>query len=169
MVNTMGDLRQEVASRLRNTLDGKEIDMMENVTPRLPHMIGVTPLGKVHDPNNEEMTLMDTQHQFWEEYEEDIRTKNQVTEKLETAVRSLREDDIFTITHPYGEEAEIIYCEVDKESADNNMQTSCKECGAPVTAQPNLTEDTGHYYLTFSIDCSKCDFSGLYQQNLQRR
>jgi hypothetical protein len=169
MVNTMADLREEVASRLRNSLHGREIDMMESVKPRLPHMLGITPLGKSHDPNNEQMTLLDTQHPFWHEYEEDIRTQNQVTEKLETAIRSLREDNIFNITHPYGEEAEIMYCEVEKlQPSASDMKTSCKDCGSLLTTQPNLDEESGHYYLKFSMDCPDCEFSGTYKEHLTR-
>jgi hypothetical protein len=170
MVNTMADLREEVASRLRNSMHGREIDMMESVKPRVPHMLGITPLGKVHDPNNEEMTLLDTKHPFWQDYEGDVRTKNQVMEKIETAIRSLKEDNIFRMTYPYGEEAEVIYVEVDKlQPTANDMKTTCAECGSILTAQPNLSQDRGHYYLKFSIDCPDCDFSAVFEQNLVRR
>lgn len=170
MVNTMADLREEVASRLRNNLHGKEIDMMESVPPRTPHMLGITPLGKLHDPDNERDSLMDSGHQFWQHYEEDIRTKNAVTEKIETAIRSLKEDNIFQMTYPYGEEADIIYCEVEKLHSDtNSMKTSCKDCGALLSAQPDLVEEGGHYHLSVSIDCPKCEFSGVYKQGLIRQ
>lgn len=169
MVNTMADLREEVASRLRNSMHGREIDMMETVKPRVPHMLGVTPLGKAHDPKNEEMTLMDTKHPFWKEYEEEIRTKNQVMEKVETAIRSLKEDDIFRMNYPYGEEAEVIYVEVEKlQSTSNDMKTTCAKCGTMLTVQPNLVQDNGYYHLRFSLDCDTCDFSRLLEQNLQR-
>ena len=170
MVNTMADLREEVASRLRNSMHGREIDMMETVKPRVPHMLGITPLNKVHDPKNEEMTLLDTKHPFWQDYEEDIRTKNQVMEKIETALRSLKEDNIFRMTYPYGEEADVIYVEVEKlQPTANDMKTSCVECGTILTAQPNLSQEGNHYILKFSIDCPDCEFSGLYEQNLIRR
>lgn len=169
MVNTMADLRQEIATRLRNSLHGREIDTMDTVTPRVPHMLGVTPLGKVHDPNNEEMTLMDTQHPFWQEYEEDIRTKNKLMEKIETAIRSLKEDNIFKITYPYGEEADIMYCEVEKLSSTNNdIKTTCKECGALLTTQPDLVENDGYYHLSFSIDCPECEFAASLKRKLIR-
>lgn len=169
MVNTMENLREEVASRLRNSMHGREIDMMESVKPRVPHMLGITPLGKIHDPKNEEMTLMDTKHPFWQEYEEDIRTKNQAMEKIETAIRSLKEDDIFRMTYPYGEEAEVIYVECEKlQATGNDMKTTCAECGAILTAQPDLVENSGYYHLRFSLDCDKCDFSRTLEQKLLR-
>jgi hypothetical protein len=170
MVNTMEDLRHEVASRLRNSLHGREIDMMEGVKPRLPHMLGITPLGKVHDPKNEEMTILDTSHPFWTDYEDDVRTKNKLMEKVQTAIRSLKEDDIFRMTHPYGEEADVIYVEVDKvQPTDNSMKTSCKECGTTLSADPLLNEGRGTYHLSFSLDCPECDFSGIYEQSLVRK
>lgn len=169
MVNTMADLRAEVASRLRNSLHGREIDKMQGVDPELPHMLGITPLNKVHDPMNEEMTVLDTKHQFWQEYEEDITTAAQVEEKIETAIRSLKEDGVFRMTYPYGEEAEIVYVEVDKlNNRSNSMKTSCKECGNRVTTAPSLELIRGSYHLTFSVDCPECDFSGNYTRNLIR-
>jgi len=169
MVNTMADLREEVATRLRNSLHGREIDTMDSVTPAVPHMLGITPLGKVHDPNNEEMTLLDTKHPFWQEYEDDVRTANAITEKIETAIRSLKEDGIFTITFPYGEEADIMYCEVEKlEPSNSNMKTTCENCDALITTQPNLVLDSGHYYLNFSLDCEECDFSRRVKKRMLR-
>jgi hypothetical protein len=168
MVNTMEDLREEVATRLRNTLHGREIDMMES-TPRLPHMLGITPIGDIHDPNNEEMSLLDTQHPFWQDYEEDVKTANAVTKKIETAIRSLKEDGIFTITHPYGEEADIMYCEVEKiQSHNTNITTTCVDCGTLLTTRPNLALDSGHYYIKFSLDCDECDFSRTVKRRMTR-
>ena len=77
-MNTMEDLRREVASRMRASLHGREIDMVEQVTPELPHMLGITPLNKIHDPKNEEMTLLDPQHHFWQQYEDDPMEKVRV-------------------------------------------------------------------------------------------
>lgn len=143
--------------------------MMETVKPRIPHMLNITPLGKIHDPENEEMTLLDPKHPFWQDYEEEIRTKNAAMEKVETAIRSLKEDNIFRMTYPYGEEAEVIYVEVDKlQPTANDMKTSCKDCGTILTTQPNLTQDNGYYHLKFTLDCPDCEFSGVYTQNLMR-
>lgn len=169
MVNTMADLREEVASRLRNSMHGREIDMMESVKPHVPHMLGITPLGKIHDPQNEEMTLLDTKHQFWQDYEEPVTTKNKVMEKIQTAIRSLKEDDIFRMNYPYGEEAEVIYVEVEKlHPSSNTIKTTCAECGAIISTQPDLVEQNGHYRMRFSLDCHKCDFSRMLEQNPQR-
>jgi hypothetical protein len=165
----MADLRQEVASRLRNSLHGREIDMMEGVRPELPHMLGITPLNKVHDPNNEKMTLLDTKHPFWKEYEEDVTTLGQVKQKIETAIRSLKEDGVLQMTYPYGEEAEIIYVEVDRLSNNtNNMKTACAECGNRVTTAPKLIQNNGYYYISFSIECDECGYSSKQMTNLIR-
>lgn len=169
MGNTMVDLRKEVASRLRNALHGKEIDTFRNGTPRLPHMLGITPINKVHDPLNEEDTLLDTSHTFWQEYDKTIETPNQAKEEIETAIRSLKRDGLFQMTYPYGEEAEIIYVEVEEPTTEeNSMKTSCKECGTGVITAPSLVLLRGSYHLKFSIDCPECDFSGNYIRNLIR-
>lgn len=167
----MEDLRQEVAVRLRNALHGREIDMVEQVKPHLPHMLGITPINSVHDPTDEDMTLLDPNHHFWNNYEEEVRTKNAVTEKIQTAIHSLREDGIFQMTYPYGEEAEVVYCEVEYPTTQNNsaeIETTCTECNREITTEPNLLEESGSYYLTFSLDCHNCDFSRTLEQPLRR-
>jgi hypothetical protein len=156
---------------MRAAMHGREIDMVEQVKPELPHMLGITPLNKIHDPKNEEMTLLDTNHHFWQEYEEPIKTKNQAAEKLQTAIHSLREDDLFQMTYPHGEEAEVVYVEVEKPSMverTTTLQTSCKNCSRTLTAQPNLLLDNERYYLRFSLDCPDCEFSRILEQRLHR-
>lgn len=170
MSNTMADLRREVSTRLRNALHGKEIDMMKGQKPELPHMLGITPLNKQHDPLNEEMTLLDISHPFWQEYEEDIATMNQLKQKIETAIRSLKEEGVLQMTYPYGEEADIIYVEVERlENESNVLQTSCTECGAPIASQLSLAEERNSYYISVSLDCDSCEFGGKYERNLVRR
>lgn len=170
MVNTMADLRHEITVRMRNAIHGREIDTMNTVTPRLPHMLGITPIGKCHDPNNEEMTLLDVNHPFWDEYERDLTTSGQVKEKIETAVHSLEEDGILRVTYPHGVEAEVLYVEVDEpETRDNTMETTCKNCGSEISTELNLLQDTGHYFINVPVSCSECDFSGVYETHLQRK
>jgi len=169
MVNTMADLRQEVASRMRHSLHGREIDMMENVKPTLPHMLGVTPIGKVHDPNNEEFTILDSRHQIWQDYVDDVKTKRQVTEKIETAIRSLKEDGTFRMTYPYGEEAEVVYIEVDElDTARLPLAPSCADCGAEANAVPSVETKGSAYVLGLEIWCDSCGFSGLYESKMVR-
>lgn len=172
MVKTMTHLREEVAERLRETLHGKEVDMLNVVQPRIPHMLGVTPLDETHEPDKEKGTLLDPKYPFWSDYYQDVETRNAVMEETETAVKTLVEDDIVRLTYPHGREAEIIYCEVDEMSTDTNkteetamnMKTSCRECGTTLTTQPELVQTTRHYNITVSIDCTKCDFSQVYEQ-----
>lgn len=165
--NTMEDLRREVATRLRNSLHGREIDMLEGVRPRLPHMLGITPLNKVHDPKNEEGTLLDTTHHFWQDWHEPIDTKAEVQRKLETAIASLAEEDVFRVTYPHGKDAEIAYVEVDElHPAETVLQTSCRECDSTISTAPSLSEDNGQYYIKVSLDCPECDFSGVFERGL---
>lgn len=172
MVNTIDDLKEEVALRLRKSLHDREINMMNDVKPRLPHMLGITPIGKVHDPQNEEMTLMDVNHRFWQEYEEPVRTKNKVNELLMETIEQLLDEGKFKKYYPYPDDSlksEVIRCEVERvQSSDTSMNTTCKECGESLTTQPNLLQEKGHYYLKFSIDCPECEFSGAYRNHLRR-
>lgn len=172
--NNMADLRREVARRLNKTLDGKTVDMMEGVTPRLPHMIGATPLDKVVDPQDFSDTLIDPSHKFWDNYYRDISTEGKATEELITAIETLREQDLFRMVRPYGTEGGIIYCEVDdpdqyKVMPDpNQYHTTCKSCGETAYASPNLVLTNGHYHLKFTIDCEYCDFTSTFERNLIR-
>lgn len=169
MVNTMADLRQEVAVRMRHSLHGREIDMMENVKPTLPHMLGVTPIGKIHDPNNEEFTILDSRHRIWQDYVDDVSTQREVTEKIETAVRSLKEDGTFRMTYPYGEEAEVVYIEVDRLAQEGaRLMSSCAECGAKTSAVPQLELKGSAYVLGLEISCESCGFSGVYESMMVR-
>jgi hypothetical protein len=177
MVKTMTHLREEVAERLRETLHGKEVDMLDGVRPRIPHMLGITPLDETHEPDYEKGRLLDPKYPFWSDYHRDIETRNAVMDEIETAVRTLVEDEIFELTYPYGTEAEIIYCEVDEMNTDTNkneetamsMKTSCRECGTTLTTQPELVQHTRHYNIKVSIDCPQCTFSQVYEQAMVPR
>lgn len=172
MSRTMKDLRKTVRQKLYETLDGREIDMMKGVAPRLPHMLGVTPINSIHEPESEQGTLFDPSHEFWNEYEEPISTKGQATEKLETAVRSLKEDNIFKMLYPYGREAEIIYCEIEPEEDDKAkevLQSSCPECGTTLQTSPSLELNSGLAYIKVSASCTNCAFSGTYQTVMHRQ
>lgn len=170
-MNTMKDLREEVATRMRTAMHGREIDMVEQIRPELPHMLGITPLNKVHDPNNEKFTLLDPRHHFWKNYESDISTKREASEKIQTAIYSLKEDELFEKTYPYGEEAEVVYVECEVPESNNSetiLQTSCEKCDTTITTQPTLLQETGHYFISFSITCDECGFERQLRENLKR-
>lgn len=162
-MNTMEDLRREVASRLRNTLHGQTVPKKT----RLPQMLGITPLDKVHDPNNEEGTLLDTDHHFWQDWHEPVRTQSQAIQNIHDAVESLKADGTFRTT----ENGDQLYCEVDELPEETNffkLHTTCAECGSDLYVSPNLSQDSGYYDLKFSLDCPDCEFSGVYKSTLQR-
>jgi len=159
MTNTMADLRREVARRLRETLHGREIDTMEKGMPKLPHMLGIVTIGAISTPEAVTGSLLDCDHQFWETYYEDVNTDGKAKREVESAVRSLKEDDIFHVNTPYGEDAGIWYCEVGTvDDSPNLMRTQCAECGAMVTTEPDLIQQYGRYMLNFEIACDDCDF-----------
>lgn len=170
--SNMSDLRREVAIRLKESLDGETIDMMEGIKPRLPHMIGATPLDEVVDPEHFSDTLIDPSHDFWDDYYKDIRTESKSTEEIVTAINTLREQELFRMVYPYGEDGGIVYCEVDDPrqsrmiSQDMSLATICKSCGEGLSTSPHLAVNGGYYYLKFTVDCENCDFKSTFEQNL---
>lgn len=160
MTNTMADLRREVARRLRETLHGREIDTMEKGTPQMEHMLGVVTLGAISTEKSERGTILDPDHEFWESYYEDIKTENGVRSEIKTAMQSLKDEGVFRVTTPYGEDAGILYVEVgDIDEKPNRMLTTCAECGGRIPTEPELTFSYGRYRLIFDLDCPDCEFS----------
>lgn len=166
-MNTMDDLRQEVATRMRNAMHGREIDMFTE-RAEVPHMLGITPLGKTHDPRNEEQSLLDPSHHFWDEYHKDVQTMNKVNEEIQTAIRSLKKDDVFRMTYPYGEEAEIVYVEVDELGRETDVP--CLQCDSMKTDVTRKVEQSGNTYSsTLRVSCNECSFSGSFENRFVRQ
>lgn len=159
MTHTMADLRREVAQRLRDTLHGREIDTMEKGMPELPHMLGIVTIGAISTPEAEKDTLLDPQYKFWDDYYEDVNTKNGVKREIKSAMQSLKEDNIFRVTSPYGEEAGIMYVEVgDINEKPNRMVTSCTQCNEVIPTEPELNNHGSGYEISFELNCPSCDF-----------
>lgn len=171
----MADLREECAVRLRKTLHGREIDMMEN-TVHLPHMLGITTIGAIHTRKAETETLLDSDHHFWQDFEEEVNTAGKAKRKVESAVRSLRADGIFRMTYPYGEEAEIVYCEVDEMARgpeETTLTTECGGCGetidVPLAMHTNQGDnDRAFYSLRVNVDCPHCDHATIREAKLHK-
>lgn len=159
----MDDLRREVAKRLRISLHDRTLPK----NTKLPKMLGITPHNKIHDPNNEDGTILDISHPFWEDYHKNIRTYSEVEGEVYSAIDSLKDDGIFRLT----EDGDEYYCEVDMVKEQTNfmkLHTTCKECGADLYTSPNLDQDSGYYNLMFSMNCPNCEFSGVYETHLNR-
>jgi hypothetical protein len=170
---TMKDLREYVGGRLRDALHGKEVDMMQPVKPRLEHMLGLVEIGEVMDPSDIDGSILDSRHEFWDDYYETVNTRNEAQEQVISAVEGLETDGLFEMSYPYGEEAGIIYVEVEdpnqynmQTDGDNTMKTSCKSCGHTLLTPPRLMLYNGYYYLKFSLDCENCGFTGSYRAEL---
>lgn len=167
--NTMADLREEVASRMRETLHGREIDTIRGRTPELPEMIGVVPIGTSSTREEERGTLLDSRHEFWTNYYKDVGTRRQVTDEIQTAIHSLREDGIFKMSEPYGEDAGILYTEVERMGGNRvEMNTECALCGERISVHPTLEQKGGHYFERYSLDCPECKFSRTLEKRLDR-
>lgn len=167
---TMADLRREVARRLRDTLHGEEIDTMEKGMPELPHMLGIVTIGAISTPEAEKDSLLDCDHEFWSDYYEDVNTKGKAKREIQTAMRSLKEDNVFRVSTPYGEEAGIWYCEVgDIDETPNRMVTMCEDCSESIPTEPQINHSSGRYSLTFELNCPNCDFSESFGANLHKQ
>jgi len=169
-MNTMEDLREEVAVRMRRAMHGQEIDTFESDV-QIPHMLGITELGETHSTSDEEHTILDEEHEFWQDWHDDVVTGYVVTEKIETAIRSLREDNVLRITYPYGKEAEIAYVEVDEIGRNANMDntTECTSCGERVTGDVSIEPSGSHYSIDMKLECENCGFSGVFSKILTRK
>lgn len=130
----MKDLRRKVAGLLKDTLDGREVDTMQSIEPRLPHMLGFTPIGEPVDPNDLEGTIIDVRNEFWDHYYKDVATRGAARDEVIDAIESLASDNLFRKTYPHGEEAGLVYIEVDDPAqyrldADDGSMVACPSCG----------------------------------------
>ncbi len=167
MTNTMKDLRREVATRLQDTLDGREIDTMEKGQLEIEHMLGIVTIGAISTPKCESGTLLDPDHEFWQSYEHNINTRNAVEEKIITAMESLQDDGMFRVSSPYGDDAGILYVEVDTiDETDDKLTTECAECGEKIHTELNLQMYYGTYRIVFDLDCTDCGFQKIVGHQL---
>lgn len=164
----MQDLRREIVSRMKKTIHGKQLDMFR-YDVELPHMVGVTPVGETHFTPNEDGTILDPRHEFWESYYTTVTTERSVRDEMEAAIRSLKADGTLKITWPYTEEAEIAYVEVnDVPELRGISQTECVECEANIDTELDVVRKHNQYYIQTTIDCPECEFSGVYVSRMQR-
>lgn len=99
MENRLSDLRVEVADRMREAMHGKLLDEGED-PPELPHMIGVTELDEAHQPSNEEGTILDPTHEFWNDYYKEVDTMRHTYGEVKTAIETLGKDGTFEKIYP---------------------------------------------------------------------
>lgn len=165
----MEDLRKECAERMRETVHGEEINTDEyNVS--LAKMLGVTPFGAVHTHKAEHETILDHNHSFWQEYEEDVRTRNAVEEHVKKAIQSLIDDDV--VYKESGEDS--VYFEVYIEPSPDSLplQTECGDCGRSVDAETELLMQSGdnnrtRYTLRVEVECD-CGYSTIRESNMRK-
>jgi len=169
----METLREYVGRQLRDTLHGKEIDMMQAVKPRLPHMLGLLEIGEVIGPSDVDGSILDPTHEFWDNYYKEVNTRNKAEEEVISAVESLKADGLFRMSYPYGEEGGIVYVEVERPelyservAGNNSITTPCKECGQTLRTAPRLVLYSDSYHIKFSLNCDECGFDESYRRRL---
>lgn len=174
-MNDMRDLREEVATRMRDAMHGKEIDYYGKEAG-YSQMLGIVEFGEKSTPEKEEGTLLDPDHEFWQEWHEDYMTGYSVKKTIQTAIRSLKDDGILRVTFPYdtdSREAETAYVEVDKLTDSTEsvmMDVKCSECGEMTDAAVSikLKEEVG-YNLKMALSCNSCGESGVYSIGFRRQ
>lgn len=157
----MSDLRSVVRHRLDETLDGKEVDTADVPMPSIPQMLGIVPINSESTKEKEEGSILDHNHPFWDDYYKEIGTRAGASREVESAIRSLVDDEIVTISTPYGNNAGIWYVEVqDEESSDTRLiDVACHDCGEVVGVEPSIRQLYGQYHLSFDVDCDECGLS----------
>lgn len=166
MTNTYAELNEEVATLLHETLHGRTVDMMQSIEPQLEHMLGYTPIGEPVRDHHCSGTLVDPDHEFWDNYKDTIETTTDTREELITSIRILDDKGLFRIDYPYGREGGIAFIEVEKPSDTSHadrassdlLSTKCFTCGAAIHTAPEIRTVGKEYVLVVPIDCPNCSF-----------
>jgi len=179
MENTMRDLQDVVAEHIYQTMHGREINDSRLGPVLVPHMLGITPIGKTHDEDNERDTILDPEHEFWQTYIEDVDTRALAMSKIITAIKLLKDHDTLNITYPDGVDGDIMYVEVEPPNEDIMppafadpqppvVPAECVNCGQMATARVRLVPRMNGYNARYSVYCSACDTTGMYSVALTR-
>jgi hypothetical protein len=141
--------------------------------PEMEEMLGIIPIGAISTPQVEQGTILDNNHDFWNEYHKSINTDNAVRIEIRQAMESLRDDGILQISTIEGdsdEEWDKLYVEVEDISSDNplSLSTTCRKCSGGITTTANLQNSSMSYRLTFTIDCPNCEFETTVGEPLER-
>lgn len=113
-MNTMKDLKKIVHLQMYQAIDGRTVDQYINGKVELPHMLGVAQIGDTWTYEDYEDTILDPSHEFWDDYIDDVNTIGAAEEAVEMAIRILHQSGDFNVYFPKGEEAGIVYAEVEK-------------------------------------------------------
>lgn len=149
-------LKKFLHNRLRETIHGNEFDMVTDKID-IEMMMGVE-YGE---------GILSVSHELWDTYPEPIETHDDIERAISMVVRTLKADGTITTTFPYGEEAEIIYCEVEKpETNDDSISVECASCDAYASAETVYVPEGNTYKLKLTVSCSFCGHNGSYQRTL---
>jgi len=140
--------------------------MMQSVEPRLPHMLGYTPLGEPVRESDTSGTLLDPTNEFWDEYEEAVTSEEDARDAVITAINILDKKGLLQINYPYGEKAGVAYIEVEtptdgpqsRHTSVESLATTCVKCGAAINTAPSLTAVGEEYVFVVPNDCPECSF-----------
>lgn len=113
-MNTVKDLKKIVHAKMYETIDGRMVDQYEQGKVEIPHMLGITEMGETCLYEDYEGTILDPSHEFWDDYVEDVSTIHATEDAVEFVIHVLNESGDFNVYFPHGEEADIVYTEVEE-------------------------------------------------------
>lgn len=164
--NTMVDLRRVVAQRMRNALHGREFDVLEEDIS-VEEMLGICDVNGDSPYISE--SLLDPDHEFWDGWYEDVYSIRSAESKIESAIRSLKADGHVDIIEPYGDEADIIYVEVEVPERTNTKAVECPACNRVATVEQRFSNVTNSQLQTqYEMNCTNCGETNIYERSFHR-
>lgn len=94
-MNTMKDLKSEVLDRMQH-LDGRYFGSASLVS--IESMLGIIQPGDTYHPDMSDDTLLDSSHEFWQDYEQPIKSESDAREEVQIAIKMLRNEGRFIIS-----------------------------------------------------------------------
>lgn len=95
-MNTIEDLECVVAEKLRNAIDGETFGS-DDEHIRLPQMLGIVDVGEPAHTDSIDGTLLDAEHEFWDDYVMDINGRLAAADEVDRATRRLSNKGVLTI------------------------------------------------------------------------
>jgi hypothetical protein len=167
-MNTMQDLKFQVAQQIDETIGGHMFDLTEeNLT--VSQMIGIDPIDRETEKYKTEETILDPHHSFWESWYDGRVSQFNTFELVEAAIHLLVKDETVIITDVYEEDSDLVYVEV---NIDNKppvyTSATCDSCGNKARAKISFLPASANYMLRMELHCDNCNNDGVYTAPLVR-
>lgn len=97
----MKDLKQEVLSRLQH-LDGRYFESISTIS--IEEMLGIVEIEEKYHPDIINGSLLDLEHEFWDDYIREMHSERAIIEECDVAIRLLKDEGKFRMVEPVDEE-----------------------------------------------------------------